>query len=243
MLKNFNFEEKKYHVKGFVGILADGGFGKAGFALFRRGRVVIGGVDMNYKPNEIFGQPQSPIAHKLFGEFDLEDFPVNQAKDGFVWDNGLESCFISYLKDNIQDYINIAKLTKKERAKEEEFSKESSDIIQKAVNSFVENISQQNDSSKKSSNNTQKTNELSEEELFKQFLQDENSKPTIVTDSERSYVIKINSIKSKEFLVKWAIGNNDYWINVDTDFENLKSTNFNYYFNNLYKIKKIIKSL
>lgn len=68
---NFDFDGQHHHVTGFVGILANGGFGKAGFALFRRGRVVVGGEDQNYKPEIIFHQAQSPISHKLFGELDL----------------------------------------------------------------------------------------------------------------------------------------------------------------------------
>lgn len=211
----FDFDGKTYHVKGFVGILADGGFGKAGFALFRRERVIIGGVDMNYKPNEIFHQSQSPISHKLFGELDLDDFPVNQAKDGFVWDNGLETLFISHLKENIQEYINIAKLTNKEREKEEALSKKTSLSVQEAVSSFVNNISQQNGNPSLFEAATSNSEALTEEALFKQFLQTENSKPTIISEAERSYPIQINSLKKKNFIVKWAIGNNDYWINVD----------------------------
>ncbi len=46
----FSFDNIEHHVTGFVGILEDGGYGKAGFALFRRGRVVIGGEEQNYKP-------------------------------------------------------------------------------------------------------------------------------------------------------------------------------------------------
>ena len=60
----FDFDGRSHHVTGFVGLLAHGGFGRAGFALFRRNRVVIGGDDFNYKPEEIFGQAQSTIAHK-----------------------------------------------------------------------------------------------------------------------------------------------------------------------------------
>ena len=100
----FEFKKKAYKVKGFVGILKDrkaggkSGFANAGFALFRRNRVIIGGEGQNYKPTEIFGEAQSTISHKLYGEIDLDDFPVNQAKDGFVWDNGLEDEFLKSLK-------------------------------------------------------------------------------------------------------------------------------------------------
>ena len=119
----FEFDGQIHCVTGFVGILAHGGFGRAGFALFRRNRVVVGGEDFNYKPEEIFGQAQSTIAHKLFGELDLDDFPVNQAKDGFVWDDGLEEEFIKQLKSHIEEYIKIAKITNKDREKEESTSK------------------------------------------------------------------------------------------------------------------------
>ena len=107
------FDGYNHHVTGFVGILANGGFGKAGFALFRRNRVVIGGEEFNYKPDKIFIQAQSTIAHKLFGELDLDDFPINQAKDGFVWDDGLEDEFVMHLKLHIKEYIEIAKITNK----------------------------------------------------------------------------------------------------------------------------------
>ena len=146
---DFTFQHgpNSHHVKGFVGILANGGFGRAGFALFRRGRVVIGGEDQNYKPFRIFQQAQSTIAHKLFGEFDLEDFPVNQAKDGFVWDDGLEDAFIEELKGHIQDYINIARMTNKERAKEEEFSDEVSNKVHDEVQEYADSLSDYNSAS------------------------------------------------------------------------------------------------
>lgn len=217
---SFDFDEKTYRVKGFVGILAEGGFGKAGFALFRRGRVVIGGTDMNYKPNEIFGQPQGPISHKLFGELDLDTFPVNQAKDGFVWDNGLEECFIDHLKENIQEYINIAKLTVKEREKEESLSKKTSESVKSAVESFVNNISLQNGNPSLFEKAITNPEEFSDEVIYKQFLESENNKPTIISDSERKYTIQINDMKKKDFIVKWAIGNNDYWINLDDSKKN-----------------------
>ena len=137
---DFTHDNTVHHVSGFVGILANGGFGRAGFALFRRGRVVIGGEEQNYKPFRIFQQAQSTIAHKLFGEFDLEDFPVNQAKDGFVWDDGLEDAFLDELKAKIQEYINIARMTNKERAKEDEFSEETSSKVHNVVQEYAESL-------------------------------------------------------------------------------------------------------
>ena len=105
------FDEKLYNVTGFVAIMNPGSFPKAGFALFRQDRVVIGGTDSNYKPAQIFGQAQSQKSLKLFGELNMNDFPVNQAKDGFIWDDGLEDAFINALKNNIQEYIDIADMS------------------------------------------------------------------------------------------------------------------------------------
>ena len=212
---DFEFDGIVHHVTGFVGILANGGFGKAGFALFRRGRVIIGGEDQNYKPERIFHQAQSTIAHKLFGEFDLEDFPVNQAKDGFVWDDGLEVIFIEELKKQIQDYIDIAKLTNKERAKEEEFSESTSDKVRESVSSFADSLSVSSEDTIVSSDNT----ELAQNESIKKF-EDYLEVSNAVTENkivgkDRVYPIKINDAIKKDFIVTWAIENKSYWVNVE----------------------------
>ena len=216
---SFLHNETYHHVKGFVGILASGGFGRAGFALFRRGRVVIGGEDQNYKPFRIFQQAQSTIAHKLFGEFDLEDFPVNQAKDGFVWDDGLEDTFLDELKIHIQEYINIARMTNKERAKEEEFSDEASNKVRDQVTEFTDSLSNLNSDDNKDVPDT-KGNEDAElgsnlEKAFEEYISATNEKAEVAVGTERRYSIQINAVVKKTFIVSWAIGNKTYWINRD----------------------------
>lgn len=136
----FEFEGKLYHVDGFIAIMDPGSFVNAGLALFRRNRVIIGGPDMNYKPAEIFGQQQSQKSLKLFGELNMDDFPVNQAKDGFVWDDGLEDEFISCLKENIQDYIKIADISKQDRAKEEMYSQKTTEKVSEEVKTALEQV-------------------------------------------------------------------------------------------------------
>lgn len=133
----FDFEETTHHVTGFIGILESGSYSKAGISLFRRNRVVIGGEGLNYTPSQIYVQKQSQIALKLYGELNLDTFPVNQAKDGFLWDDGLEDKFIEALKAEIREYIDIANMSTKDRLKEESFNKKTSDTIKDAVeNSF-----------------------------------------------------------------------------------------------------------
>ena len=54
------FEGKTYPISGFVGLLKEGSYKKAGFTLIRRNRVIIGGDDENlFKPTEIFGSANS----------------------------------------------------------------------------------------------------------------------------------------------------------------------------------------
>ena len=213
----FEFDGITHRVKGFVGILANGGFGKAGFALFRRGRVVIGGEDQNYKPEYVFGQAQSPISHKLFGELDLDDFPVNQAKDGFVWDDGLEIVFLEALKEQIQDYIDIAKMTNKERAKEEEFSQASSDKVQQDVQTFTSALSNSNQGTTATTDTTANGSSSQQTEIsqFEAYLQDTNSAEEKIVGSKRKYPIQINDVVKKDFTVEWSIGNKAYWINAE----------------------------
>ncbi|MCI9468973.1 MAG: hypothetical protein HFG45_06695 [Oscillospiraceae bacterium] len=212
----FDFDGQSHHVKGFIGILANGGFGKAGFALFRRNRVVIGGEDQNYKPEYIFHQAQSPISHKLFGELDLDDFPVNQAKDGFVWDDGLENAFLDALKESIQEYIDIAKMTNKERAKEEEFSQESSTAVQKSVQPFTQALSITNLGSVDNTSQSYSPHTVgSEIAQFEEYLHDTNNIAEKIVGTRRTYPIQINEVVKKDFVVEWSIGTNTYWINVD----------------------------
>jgi len=215
---SFEFDGQVHHVKGFVGILANGGFGRAGFALFRRGRVVVGGEEQNYKPERIFGQAQSPISHKLFGEFDLNDFPVNQAKDGFVWDDGLEIAFVESLREQIKEYIDISRLTNKERAKEEEFSDEASKSVHDKVQSFADALSNSN-AKETITEEADSESEIEEEnndiKQYKEYLKSTNSEDEKIVGSERTYPIQINEAIKKDFVVEWSIGNNSYWINYE----------------------------
>lgn len=148
------FEDVKYRVSGFVAIMNPGSFPKAGFSLFRQDRVVVGGTDSNYKPTQIFGQAQSQRSLKLFGELNMNDFPVNQAKDGFIWDDGLEDAFIEVLKNNIQEYIEIAEMSIKERANEMQYSEQASNELQQDVANAL-NQAFSNDNAEVTSGNTE----------------------------------------------------------------------------------------
>ena len=220
---SFDFDGITHNVVGFVGILANGGFGRAGFALFRRGRVVVGGEEYNYKPQEIFQQSQSTISHKLFGELDLDDFPINQAKDGFVWDDGLEEEFIKQLKLNIREYIDIARLTNKQREEEKNLSKEVSDSVQHLIQEAI---------NKTSVSVEPVINETSQEtyfqvELFKEYQSEQNNLPEVVNDHVREYNVKLDTITTYQIVVQWVQANNQSWITVEPPTESIVRVKLN----------------
>ncbi len=99
-------ESSSLLVRGWVGVRVPGSQRDAGFALLRRGRVIIGGPGEGYKPTEIFGQGNTFRSQRLAGELQLDDWPVTQAKDDFDWSGGLEDVFIEQLKRACQDYMD-----------------------------------------------------------------------------------------------------------------------------------------
>lgn len=226
---SFKFDGCDHHVTGFVGILKHGGFGRAGFALFRRNRVVVGGEEFNYKPEEIFGQAQSTIAHKLFGELDLDDFPVNQAKDGFVWDDGLEEEFIKELKLHIKEYIDIAKLTNKQRETEEATSQEVSDNVQNQVQDTLNrSFGNQSIQPKLTIFDTpvqaDESKESSELSLYKEYQAEQNNLPEEIDDKVRNYFIQLDGANRCMISVQWTKGNAATWIKVDPEEDGSKAS-------------------
>ncbi len=95
-------------VRGWLAIRIPASQRDAGFVLMRKGRVIVGGPGEGYKPTEIFGQGNTFRSQRLFGELDLNDWPVSQAKDAFDWSGGLEDAFIERLKDVAQEYMDKA---------------------------------------------------------------------------------------------------------------------------------------
>ena len=226
------FDGQSYHVTGFVAIMNPGSFPKAGFALFRQDRVVIGGTDSNYKPPQIFGQAQSQKSLKLFGELNMNDFPVNQAKDGFIWDDGLEDAFIDALKNNIQEYIEIADMSIKERASEIELSDQASEKLQKDVAESLNNAFKSDGQTFESENdvgetNVEKTSRRTMppgfedmQEYIDTVLNEDTVEETIST--KRSYLIPLSAMTDVKFSVQWARGNKAYWI----DYTEVESDSF-----------------
>ena len=126
------YKEGSLNVNGFVAIRETASTSAAGFALIRRGRVIIGGYENAYRPEEIFEKPNSFIYQRLFGELNLDEWPVTQTKDAFDWYSGLEDELIEKLNEVCADY--------KKKAKEYRVGKKVSidDTTENLVNTFAQ---------------------------------------------------------------------------------------------------------
>ncbi|MBX3619355.1 MAG: ATP-binding protein [Rhizobacter sp.] len=88
---------KGQRVTGFAALREVGSTPYAGFALFRRDRLIEGSYDETYRPSFIFKQTNSYPYQRLFGELHVEGFEVSHTKDGFRWEE-YEDIFLEYLK-------------------------------------------------------------------------------------------------------------------------------------------------
>ena len=203
---SFMFNEHQYTINGFIGILGEksSGFSKAGLALFRRNRIIIGGEDEYYKPQAIFGQSQSPVSHKLFGELDLDDFPINQSKDGFIWDDGLETMFLKELKKNIQEYINIAKKPTSElNPKPEAHTGKMVDTVRRGVSKSLNHLN-----GNKTIVDDEKT------DLEKKY--DEQQDQIVISEkvlehTTHYYDVPLNKFDSIKLSITWTHTGDEYW--------------------------------
>lgn len=94
---DFDFGEGQ-RVRGFAALRERASVSGAGFALFRRNRVIEGSGDEGYRPQMLFGKPNSYRYQRLFGELHLDGFEVSHTKDGFRWAEH-EEIFLTLLKE------------------------------------------------------------------------------------------------------------------------------------------------
>lgn len=87
---------------GFAALREKGSVASAGFALFRRDRLIQGSGDESYRPVAIFGQSNSYRYQRLFGELHLEGFEVSHTKDGFRWEEH-EDIFLELLAEHLDE--------------------------------------------------------------------------------------------------------------------------------------------
>lgn len=103
------YRDTELTVKGFIAIRIPGSTRNAGFTLMRRGRTIVGGPEKNYRPYEVFGPSNLYTWQRLYGELEMDNWPVTQAKDGFDWSNeDLEARFIEKLSSISKEYHEFA---------------------------------------------------------------------------------------------------------------------------------------
>ena len=86
---------------GFAALRETASTSTAGFALFRRKRLIEGSWDEPYRPEHIFGSGNSYRKQRLFGEIHLEGFGVSHTKDGFRWEDD-EQPFLELLREHLE---------------------------------------------------------------------------------------------------------------------------------------------
>jgi hypothetical protein len=96
---NFDFGGS-LRATGFAALRETASTSEAGFALFRRDRLIVGSADEGYRPEAIFGRSNSYRYQRLFGELHLEGFEVTHTKDGFNWDE-TEDVFLELLREEL----------------------------------------------------------------------------------------------------------------------------------------------
>ena len=136
-----NHEGKELKVSGFIAIRIPGSVKDAGLTLLRRGRVIVGGSEKNYRPNELFGDSNSYAWQRLYGELHMDDWPVTQAKDSFDWHNsGLEEAFIDALVPLTSDYRKKCESIRvREKINTKELAKTAVDELSES--GLIENVS------------------------------------------------------------------------------------------------------
>ena len=95
---SFMLDGKEYKYSGWLGQLETGSTYNAGFSLMQKGRA----IEINYRPKEIFGAPNTYAYQRLFGEIALEgnNWAVSFTKSKIKWeDEGVEDAFIKSLLD------------------------------------------------------------------------------------------------------------------------------------------------
>jgi hypothetical protein len=122
-----------HKVTGFAALREVGSTTHAGFALFRRGRLIEGSADESYRPEQIFGKSNSYTFQRLFGELHLAGFDVSHTKDGFRWEEH-EEIFLELLEAELKAApMNLLDQAEGYRAKQHKRTRDLDNVAQTAA--------------------------------------------------------------------------------------------------------------
>ncbi|MFT3960934.1 ATP-binding protein [Propionivibrio sp.] len=126
-----------HKVTGFAALREVGSTTHAGFALFRRGRLIQGSADESYRPEQIFGKSNSYTFQRLFGELHLSGFEVSHTKDGFRWEEH-EELFLELLKGELRvSPMNLLDQAEGYRAKQQNRTRDLENVAKTATNNVA----------------------------------------------------------------------------------------------------------
>ncbi len=143
-------------VTGFVAIRETASTSEAGFALFRKSRLIQGSVDETWRPEELFGKSNSFLYQRLFGELHFQGFRVSHTKDALVIDD-VEEVLVQRLKSSMsRGAESIITQAREHRvgASSEEVAPRAKRVLQKLEKTFDREMSRVIRSQASSSPNT-----------------------------------------------------------------------------------------
>jgi hypothetical protein len=127
-----------HKVTGFAALREVGSTTHAGFALFRRGRLIEGSADESYRPEQVFGKSNSYTFQRLFGELHLAGFDVSHTKDGFRWEEH-EELFLELLETELKAApMNLLDQAEGYRAKQHKRTRDLDNVAQTAANNVAD---------------------------------------------------------------------------------------------------------
>lgn len=109
--KTFEFDVDGKSASGWYGVLGRGSRAKAGFSIVYQGRMIKTWPEA-WRPAEIFGQEggrNDLINQRLVGELVLDSFEISHTKDDILWERDEEDVFQDKLKEEIGDYLTVAR--------------------------------------------------------------------------------------------------------------------------------------
>lgn len=125
-----------HRITGWAGILEKGSVSNAGFAVFRRKRLIQGSTGEAYRPEIIFGKPNMFVYQRLVGEIEVHGFSVSHTKDGIQWDEW-EDLILSELAQQINaEPVPLIDQAKHHRSR----AVTQSEIIQSATSDAIQLI-------------------------------------------------------------------------------------------------------
>ncbi len=137
---NFTINNKRRNVWGYAAI-ADPGNKNAGFAVFRRNRLLFGSDDEPWRPLRLIRQEGSSIARRLFGEIHFDDeMEVTHTKDNLNWSEDDKQTFLTKLK-SVLDSDDMPIIRQADRFRKEIHTPEIRSTYEKAGSSSMVQLS------------------------------------------------------------------------------------------------------